>query len=290
MYSWAAIAAFNSRVKRVRWASWRSVAWARSCCACWPSAWMGWPRSRSFRSVWRTNVTKTRPCPRHWRPKARMTFFSSCCRCWAWLRRGMARRLHRWGSPSMRSRVFLSLIQRGGVGDPLAPWFTRESIDDEMGGADQTCFHRGRRLDGDEFIHQHLVDTATKLTERLWKYKVYLRARGLVLLEATGVHHGKVRTQAVADIFIGSTHFMFEQFQSQQHPGRNGGSTTRGAFEEACGKTVLDGGDQRGPRKGVGPLAYGMRVRHKVSDVQTRSCTAQPMLKIANKAHRAISS
>ena len=190
----------------------------------------------------------------------------------------------------MRSSVFLSLIQRGGVGDPLAPLFTRKSIDDEMGGADQTCFHRGRRLDGDEFIHQHLVDTATKRTERLGQDKVCLRARRLVLLEATGVHHGKVGTQAVADIFIGSAHFMFEQLQSQQHPDRNGGSSTWGAFGEACGKTVLDGGDQRGPRKGVGPLAQRMRVRHKVSDVQPRSHTAQPMLKIANKAHRTISS
>jgi len=45
---------------------------------------------------------------------------------------------------------FLSLIQGGGIGDPLAPLFTREGVDDEMGGADQTFFHRRRRLDSDQ--------------------------------------------------------------------------------------------------------------------------------------------
>jgi hypothetical protein len=28
--------------------------------------------------------------------------------------------------------------------------FTREGVDDEMGGADQTFFHRRRRLDSDQ--------------------------------------------------------------------------------------------------------------------------------------------
>jgi len=68
----------------------------------------------------------------------------------------------------MSSRVFLSLLQRGGVGDPLAALFTRKGIDDEMGGADEACFHRGCSLDGYEGIHEFLVNAATKLTKSPW--------------------------------------------------------------------------------------------------------------------------
>ncbi len=183
----------------------------------------------------------------------------------------------------------MRLIQRGGIGNPLAPLFTREGVDDEMGGTDQTGFHRGRSLDSDELIHQSLVNTATKLTERLGEDKVSLRARRLVLLEATGVHHGKVRAEAVADGLIGSAHFMFEQLQSQQYPDRNRGSSTRRTFGEALGKPVLNGSHQRSPGKGIGPLANGIGVRHKVGHVQRQSRAAHPMLKVAQKAHRALS-
>jgi len=79
-----------------------------------------------------------------------------------------------------------------------------------MGGAHKTFFHRGRRLDGDELIHQRLVDAAPKLTKRLGEDKVSLRARSLVFPQTTGVHHGKVRAQTVADILIRSAHFVFE--------------------------------------------------------------------------------
>lgn len=61
-------------------------------------------------------------------------------------------------------------------------------------------------------------------------------------------------------------------------------------MREALGKTVLDGGHERSPRKGIGPLAYGMGVRHKVGDVQRHSGATQPMLEVANKAHRKLSS
>ena len=86
----------------------------------------------------------------------------------------------------------MSLVEGGGIRDPLAALLTREGIEDEMGRADKTFFHRGRRLDGDECIHQRLVDAAPKLTERFGEYKVYLGTRSLVLPQATGVHHGKV--------------------------------------------------------------------------------------------------
>ncbi len=86
----------------------------------------------------------------------------------------------------------MSLVEGGGIRDPLAALFTREGSDDEMGRADETFFHSGRRLESDACIHQGLVDATTKLTECLRKYKMSLRARGLVLPQATGVHHGKV--------------------------------------------------------------------------------------------------
>ena len=139
-----------------------------------------------------------------------MTFFISCWRLWAWRCNCVARRLHRWAIRAIISRVFLCLIQRGGIGDPLAALLTREGIDDEMRGANKALFHRGSCLDGDQLIHERLVDTATKLAEGLGEHKVDLRARGLVLTQATGVHHGKVRAQAVADILIRPAQFVFE--------------------------------------------------------------------------------
>ena len=67
----------------------------------------------------------------------------------------------------MRANFFLRFIQRGGIGDPLAPLLSEEGINDEMGGADEACFHRGCSLDGDEGIHECLINAATKLTESL---------------------------------------------------------------------------------------------------------------------------
>ena len=67
----------------------------------------------------------------------------------------------------MSASVFLCFIQGGRIGDPLAALFTGEGVDDEMGGADQPLFHRGRRLHGDQLIHERLVNAATKLTESL---------------------------------------------------------------------------------------------------------------------------
>jgi hypothetical protein len=96
----------------------------------------------------------------------------------------------------------LSLIQGGGIGDPLAPLCTRKGLDDEMSRADEPCFHRSCRLDGQQLLHEPLVNTAAALTKGLGQPKGLLGAIGLVLTQATRVHHGKVRTQAVADGLI----------------------------------------------------------------------------------------
>jgi hypothetical protein len=96
----------------------------------------------------------------------------------------------------------LCFIQRGGIGDPLTTLFTRKGIDDEMRRADQSLFHGGSGLEGDQLIHEGCVNAAAKLAEGLGQHKVGLRGIDLVVSEATGVHHGKVRAEAVADILI----------------------------------------------------------------------------------------
>ena len=58
-----------------------------------------------------------------------------------------------------------------------------------------------------------------------------------------------------------------EYLQRQQHPDGHRGSAARGACGKACGETVLNSGHQRGPRKGIGPWAKWMGIRHKVRDV-----------------------
>ena len=116
-----------------------------------------------------------------------------------------------------------------------------------------------------------------------------LRGIDLILLEATGIHDSKVRAQALADILIGGTQFMLEQFQRQQDADRYRPSATQGACGKALIKTVLNGVDQRRPGKGVSPLTDGMHDGYKISDLQVGSGTAQPMLEIMNKAHRRLS-
>ena len=102
----------------------------------------------------------------------------------------------------------MSLIQRSGIGDPLTALFTWEGVDDEMGGTDKTFFHSGGRLDGDQLIHQRLVNATAKLAQGLGEHKVGLRRIDLIVPEATGIHDGKVRAQALADILIGGAEFI----------------------------------------------------------------------------------
>lgn len=82
---------------------------------------------------------------------------------------------------------------------------------------------------------------------------------------------------------------MLEQFQRQQDADSHGPAATRGVCGKARGKTVLNGADQRRPRKRICPLTNGMALRHKIGDLQGCSGPAQPMLKIVNQAHRALS-
>jgi hypothetical protein len=66
----------------------------------------------------------------------------------------------------------LRFIQRGGIGDPLTPLFTRKGIDDEMRRTDKALVHGGSGLDGNELIYEGLINTAAKLAEGLGQDKV----------------------------------------------------------------------------------------------------------------------
>jgi len=102
------------------------------------------------------------------------------------------------------------VIQRGGVGDPLTALFTRKRIDDEMSGADQSLLHGCSGLDGDEFVHEGLVNATAKLAQGGRQHKVDLRRIDAVLPQATGLHDGEVRAQTTADLLIGGPQFMLE--------------------------------------------------------------------------------
>ena len=183
----------------------------------------------------------------------------------------------------------MSLIQRCGIGDALAALLTRKGIDDELGRADETCIHGSGGLDGNELIHQRFVYTAATLAQRLGEHKVRLRRIDLRVSEATGIHDGKVGPQAMTARLLGSPQFMLQQLQSEQDAKGNGPSATRGFFRKPCGEALRDGAAQRRPGKGIRPLPDGVALRHKVGDVQTWASTTQPMLQIANKAHRGLS-
>ena len=105
----------------------------------------------------------------------------------------------------------MRLIQGGRIRDALAALFARKGIDDEMRWTDQPFVHSGGRLNGDELIHKGFVKAAPKLTERLRQHEVGLGGIDLILAEATGIHDGKVGTQALADILVGGPQLMLEQ-------------------------------------------------------------------------------
>lgn len=80
----------------------------------------------------------------------------------------------------------MRLLQGGGIGDPLAPLFTRDGVEDAMGGADTTCVQRRRRVDGPQLSHEGLVNAAAKRAERLGSHTVGLRGLDRIVSEAPG--------------------------------------------------------------------------------------------------------
>ena len=112
----------------------------------------------------------------------------------------------------------MSLVQRRGIGDALAALLRGEGIDEQMSRTDQSLLHGNSRLDGEQFIHQLGIDAAAKLRQRFGQDKVRLGTIRLDLTQTTGVHHRYIGAQTLADVFIGGTQFVFEQFQGEQHP------------------------------------------------------------------------
>src|SRR5215510_3452332 len=98
-----------------------------------------------------------------------------------------------------------------------------------------------------------------------------LSAIPLDSLDATGVHDGKVRAQAVTDGVVGRADLMFEQLQRQQHPGRDRGTPPGGVLRKPMGKAAVNSGYEGSPGKGFGPLPEGMGFRHEISDLEART-------------------
>jgi len=176
----------------------------------------------------------------------------------------------------------LSLVKGGCIGDALAALFRGKGIDEEMRWADQSLVHRGGGLESQQLISQSGVHTASKLGQGFGQDKVLLRAIELHFVEATRIHDRHIGAQPLADGFIRSAHFMFEQLQCQQDACRNRVAPTIGAFGEAASKAVFNGFDQLGPGKGIAPLADGIGFGNDIGNVEPGAATAQPMLKVTS--------
>ena len=110
----------------------------------------------------------------------------------------------------------MCLVQGGRLRDALAALFRGKGIDEEMRGADQALVHSRSGLEGQQLIHQGVVQTTAKLRQGFGQDKVLLRTIELHFVEATRIHDCHVGTQPLADGFIRSAHFVFEQLQGQQ--------------------------------------------------------------------------
>ena len=95
------------------------------------------PTSNNRCSVWRTNLTKTLPWPRHCRPKPRMTFWRFWLSSCTWLVSVVAERGHCRRIRAISCRLFLCLVQCRGIGDALTTLLRRKGIDQQMRWADE---------------------------------------------------------------------------------------------------------------------------------------------------------
>ena len=114
----------------------------------------------------------------------------------------------------------MGLVQGGRIRNALAALFRGKGIDEEMRGADQALVHRGGGLESQQLIHEGVVQTAAKLRQGFGQDKVLLRTIELHCVEATRIHDCHIGAQPLADGFIRSAHFVFEQLQGQQDAGR----------------------------------------------------------------------
>lgn len=96
----------------------------------------------------------------------------------------------------------MSFIQRRGVGDALRALFTWKRIDDQMSRTNQPLIHGGGGLDGDEVVHEGLINATAKFAQGGGQHKVGLRRVDAIRSQTTSIHDGEVSAKAVADIVI----------------------------------------------------------------------------------------
>ena len=124
-----------------------------------------------------------------------------------------------------------------------------------MSGADEEIVDRGSGLEREQLNDEGVEEKTTKLRQGLGQDKVLLRTIELHCVEDTRIHDCDVGTQRLADGYIGSADFVFEQLQGEQDACRDRVAPPRDAFGEATGATLLHGFDQLGPGKCISPLA-----------------------------------
>ena len=183
----------------------------------------------------------------------------------------------------------MGLIQGGRIIDALAALLTGKGVDHQVRRADQPVLHRGRRLDRQEFLHQRGIEPTAKLGEHFWQHNMRLDSIHLDLGDPAGIHHGQVGPQPATDLFIGAGQLMFQEFQRQQHPGRNRRTSTGRGFRKTLGERAVNGRHQDRPRKRLGPLANGVRFGDEVCHLQAGPSSRQPMLEVSSKRHRWLS-
>ena len=136
----------------------------------------------------------------------------------------------------------------------------------------------GGGLERQQLIHEGVIQTTAKLRQGLGQDKVLLRTIELHFVEATRIHDGHVGAQPLADGFIRSAYFVFEQFQGQQDACWDRVAPPSGAFGEAPGAALLNGLDQLGPGKCISLLANRIGFGNNIGNLESGSATAKPML------------
>jgi hypothetical protein len=180
---------------------------------------------------------------------------------------------------------FWALYKVCGIRDALATLLSWERIDEDMGWAHEPLIHGGSGLNGEEFLHEALIEASPKRAEGFGIDKIGLITLGLDLADASGIHDGKIGAKSVADRLIRTGEFMFEQLQSQQDSNGDTWSPASGFLRKATVKALFDGGHECLPRKSIGPKPNGMGIGDELGDLKGGAGPPQPVLKMTDQAH-----
>jgi hypothetical protein len=146
-----------------------------------------------------------------------------------------------------------------------------------VGRAHQALSHRGSGVEGHQLIQQGHVETASPLGQGVGQNPILVGAGALRFFAATGRHDCPVSTPALADGSIRGAHCVFAPLQREQDTRRDRAAATMGAFGEAAGHALLNGCDQLGPGKRIGPPTDGLGFGDDVGNLEAGSATAEPM-------------